>query len=207
MKIWIVSDIHDNLEGFQKLQKKANKEEGLVLLGDFTYNGIWGARRILNSISSEWKFVLSIVGNTDPEETIKILEEKGISLHNKETTIEGHRFVGFGGGLKTGFYYVPLDEKKIEETSFANSIILSHIPPLNTEISINYNVTSIGCKKYTEKILKESPKYFLSGHIHEARGTCKLGNTICINPGPFKDGYCARLNLKNGKLEFLEGYL
>lgn len=41
----------------------------------------------------------------------------------------------------------------------------------------------VGSKAVREAIEKGQPALALHGHIHEARGNTRIGNTLCINPG------------------------
>jgi Icc-related predicted phosphoesterase len=41
----------------------------------------------------------------------------------------------------------------------------------------------VGCTAVREAIEKHQPMLGLHGHIHESRGTTRLGRTLCINPG------------------------
>ena len=43
--------------------------------------------------------------------------------------------------------------------------------------------SSVGSTAVREAILRHQPLISLHGHIHESRGDCKLGQTLCVNPG------------------------
>jgi Icc-related predicted phosphoesterase len=43
--------------------------------------------------------------------------------------------------------------------------------------------TNVGSTAVAEAIRKHQPLISLHGHIHESRGDCKIGKTVCINPG------------------------
>jgi Icc-related predicted phosphoesterase len=42
---------------------------------------------------------------------------------------------------------------------------------------------SVGSTAVAESIKKHQPLLGLHGHIHESRGICRIGRTICVNPG------------------------
>lgn len=44
-------------------------------------------------------------------------------------------------------------------------------------------VKPVGSTAVREAIEEHSPVLTLHGHIHEARGNCRIGRTLCINPG------------------------
>jgi len=41
----------------------------------------------------------------------------------------------------------------------------------------------VGSKSIRDAIEKHQPLLGLHGHIHESRGSFKIGRTICVNPG------------------------
>ena len=44
-------------------------------------------------------------------------------------------------------------------------------------------MTAVGSTAVREFIEEVQPLLGLHGHVHEGRGTVKLGHTLCINPG------------------------
>ncbi len=73
-----------------------------------------------------------------------------------------------------------------------------HVPPISTAIdtapALDANLKPVvrggtvvmapaGSKAVRNIIERYQPPLALHGHIHEARGTVKLGRTVCINPG------------------------
>jgi len=42
---------------------------------------------------------------------------------------------------------------------------------------------NVGSIAVSNAIKKYQPLMSLHGHIHESRGDCKIGRTVCINPG------------------------
>lgn len=44
-------------------------------------------------------------------------------------------------------------------------------------------MTSVGSTAVREFVEKTQPLLGLHGHVHEGRGTTKIGRTLCINPG------------------------
>ena len=73
-----------------------------------------------------------------------------------------------------------------------------HVPPIDTPLDKapkvdetlkivvkagNVEMISAGSTACRKAILKHQPMLGLHGHIHESRGTVKLGKTFCANPG------------------------
>ncbi len=80
----------------------------------------------------------------------------------------------------------------------AKSVFNLHVPPIRTAIDIapvvDENLSpviqggsilmgSAGSQAVRTVIEQYQPLLALHGHIHESRGTVKIGKTICINPG------------------------
>lgn len=93
-----------------------------------------------------------------------------------------------------------------------------HVPPVGTEldrapaVSADFNYVReglgikfihVGSTAVRKSIEKHGPMLGLHGHIHESRGTVKLGRTLCLNPGSeYGDGILrgALVNLEGGKV-------
>ncbi len=59
-----------------------------------------------------------------------------------------------------------------------------------------------GSKALRAFIDDKNPVLCLCGHIHESSGKEYYGDTLVINPGPFKDGKLAVINISgSGKAE------
>jgi Icc-related predicted phosphoesterase len=80
----------------------------------------------------------------------------------------------------------------------AMSVFNLHVPPIRTAIDtapvIDENLSPViqggsmlmgpaGSEAVRAVIEKYQPVIALHGHIHESRGTAKIGKTVCINPG------------------------
>ena len=64
------------------------------------------------------------------------------------------------------------------------------------------SIVPVGSKAVREAIEEGQPTLALHGHIHEAKGNTRIGNTLCINPGSsYEQGQLlgAVINLDGGK--------
>src|SRR5215210_5714376 len=64
------------------------------------------------------------------------------------------------------------------------------------------SIVPVGSKAVREAIEERQPALALHGHIHEAKGNTRIGNTLCINPGSsYEQGQLlgAVVNLDGGK--------
>jgi len=82
--------------------------------------------------------------------------------------------------------------------SYENLICCFHAPPYNTHLDIATKLdknlkpvtrfglpvkTHVGSKAVRKSFEKYQPLLGLHGHIHESKGSDRIGNTLCINPG------------------------
>ena len=86
-------------------------------------------------------------------------------------------------------------------------ILISHTPPFNTKVDLAFNGEHIGSRSIRNFVEKYKPIAVFCGHVHEARGIDKIGNTIVANPGPARHGMYALAEVNDEikvKLESLE---
>jgi len=84
-----------------------------------------------------------------------------------------------------------------------NCIFNLHVPPFGSGLDEAPELTKdlrpklagnilipVGSKAVRDAILKHQPLLGLHGHIHESKGTKRMGKTLCINPGSmYEQGY------------------
>jgi Icc-related predicted phosphoesterase len=111
-------------------------------------------------------------------------------------------------------------EKQIQQVkNLENAVFNLHVPPYNSKLDeaplLDENLVPIdGGRTYgpvgstaVRKAIEEyQPLLGLHGHIHEAKGSVKIGRTLCLNPGSTYtegalSGYIINLN-KNGMRGF-----
>lgn len=216
MDIVVISDIHGDVENlltyFDKI--KELKFDVIVCPGDFTdinvpkgftQEGV--AELIISELKSLNKPIVSVPGNMDTKEIIKILEKEGTSVHGRGKTIKGYGFYGYGGA-KTPFgtSTEPTEEelglglqnayKDVEKTRF--KVQVTHAPPHGTRLDLLQSGIHVGSNVVKSFIESHEPIIAVSAHIQEAKGTDKLNSTFLINSGRFPEGYFGLINVNNG---------
>ena len=73
--------------------------------------------------------------------------------------------------------------------------IISHQPPYKTELDKVMVFKHIGCKSLRNYIEEQKPLLCLCGHIHEAIGIDEIGKTRIVNPGSFRAGKYAKIEI------------
>jgi len=98
-----------------------------------------------------------------------------------------------------------------------NCIFNIHVPPFDSSLDSAPEMTAdmrpkyagnslvpVGSRAVRSVIEKFQPMLGLFGHIHESRGTTRIGRTLCVNPGSiYEQGYLngALINLSRDKVK------
>jgi len=217
VRLIVGSDFHGNRMMVERFAVRAEEEhaEVILLCGDLTNFGSLEDATELLSIFAELKLpVLFVPGNCDPPSLLGVDLEGVRSLHGKIVSCGDMSFLGVGGSPPTPFHTpLEIDEEDImaELNRAAGKIIndrkfilLSHAPPRDTHLDktrFGLHVGSVSVRKFIEE---KRPLIVFCGHIHEAKGKDKIGDTILVNPGPASHGdyVSASLDEENVLVEF-----
>ncbi|WP_048148328.1 metallophosphoesterase [Palaeococcus ferrophilus] len=208
MRFVVVSDVHGNVGKAERLVERLMGEEfdALLIAGDIThFRGRESAEKVLNAFEELGKPMLAIMGNCDGRDVLDLLEERGISVHDRRVELGGVGIVGFGGSNITPFSTIwEFDDGAILESLSRNyrdgDVLLLHTPPYGTKADRIYSGRHVGSKGVRDFIKERQPPLVLCGHIHEARAVDSIGKTVVVNPGPLFRGYYATVELKGGKV-------
>lgn len=211
-QLWIViGDIHEDTDNMEKIPELSTAD-GIIVTGDLTNCGnAETAKRIMDTLKKTGLPVLAQIGNMDLAEVNTWLEETGQNLHVHTHAIAPDLVLfGIGGSNITPFQTPSEFEEKTyadwlkdlwkEASKFPHQILVSHCPPKNT-VCDQIGEMHVGSDAVREFIEKQQPDLCLCGHIHEARGTDKIGKTLVINPGRLADGGYVLLSHENGQLK------
>ncbi len=183
MRILHVSDIHCNTEKLVKVLKEEDYEL-VAATGDFS------CLEAVRALEKATGHVLAVTGNCDDPWIADELERRGMSIENKVKDVSNLLFAGVSGQS------VETSVRLLNDKSF--DILLSHYPPKGC-VDIAWSGVHIGLEEVRELVIRKEPILVLSGHVHESRGYCKLGNTLVVNAGPLMNGNYAIINIDNNK--------
>ncbi|RJS84640.1 hypothetical protein CW702_02165 [Candidatus Bathyarchaeota archaeon] len=208
INVLALTDLHGRLGAAQELAYKAEEEnvDVIIICGDITHFGTsQDAKTILSQFTPLRKPVLFVPGNCDPPSLVAVEVDGAECVHGSCRTFSGVAFIGVGGSPKTPFHtpfeleehvILELLEKGLEEAPEENKLfIISHSPPKDTSVDLTWfkvHGGSVSVRKFVEE---RKPSILVCGHIHEARGKERIGETTVVNPGPAKDGYYAIINI------------
>ena len=199
MKIISFGDIHEDLNNLTLLKNEMESADLVIVTGDLTnFNGRKEAERVIDEIMKYNENILAQLGNLDQPEVNDYLTKKGINLHRNGFIRDDVGIFGVGGSNPTPFNTpTEFSEDEIEtflldgidkvrDTKF--KIIVPHMPPKGTKLDVISAGAHVGSQSVRNFILKYKPDISLSGHIHEARGSDTIENTLAFNAGMFREG-------------------
>jgi len=171
------------------------------------------------------------LGNDDDPEVARALRESSWVRFAEDDVydLNGVEVVSWGWSNRTPWHSPrEQDEDELEASIMAaaakardpeHAIFNLHCPPYNSGLDIAPAVTDdfkvqtrggtpmtipVGSTAVRSVIERVQPLVGLHGHVHDSRGACKLGRTLCINPGSDYPHGILRgviLSIKNGKVK------
>ena len=138
--------------------------------------------------------ILAVAGNCDFPVVETYLKHANIDIHRKIIRFDKYVIAGISGSLPCpGTTW--LDELSTQIKDDEPFIFVPHQPPsetLNDEVKKGMHVGSQAIRRF---IQKTSPILCLTGHIHEGIGVDKINDCPIINPGPFRTGKYAQIEI------------
>ena len=197
MRLLILADIHGDVKRIPELIDEASKSDAVVLAGDITN---FGEPRhlavILDELERFGKPIIAVCGNCDPPVIDQELERRKYSVHANAIFLDDYAFVGAGGSLpcpgstpnEAGeSVFKDILEETVTMAEGKTLILVTHQPAWGTKLDIA-GQRHTGSKSIRDFIEKYQPVLAVSGHMHEAFGTDRIGATTLVNPGPFRNG-------------------
>ena len=205
MRFLVITDLHQNTDMIDRFNGIIREKgaEFVLFLGDVTDFGTGEqAADIISRIESK---VYVIPGNCDPLDLPEKIRDVAVDMHGNAADIGEYRLVGLGGSNITIFHTAfELEEDALYDGLKRNAcegmILMTHAPSVGIldEIPSGANVGSPAIKRIVDEY---HPILALSGHIHEAIGCKVIDGTTFVNPGPAREGYCAVVDIADGKVD------
>ncbi|MCD6458578.1 MAG: metallophosphoesterase family protein [Thermoproteales archaeon] len=195
MKILHVTDMHGDMEVLQKLASLSSENYDLVVA-----TGDYESIAVIKAFKNFKKPVLAVTGNMDSPLIASELKACSYSIENKIVKIGKYYFAGIGGRALYSSI-VGVASKLYEMNTPKPLILISHYPPVGVKVDLAWTGIHIGKSVIREIVEKFKPILLLCGHVHEARGIDKLGDTILVNPGPLYMGFYAIIDAEKLEIE------
>lgn len=199
----VLGDIHGVLPGVERaLEHLATLQlAGVLLVGDFASPAYerraWRLGHDETALAAELEEILVRVGRLGVEVAWVAgnhdlpMRDRPSCCDRRLVVLGGARVYGIGGAGpdRFGFPY-EWDEAEISALPVPDhDILLSHAPPARTALDqVARSGAHVGSEAVREIAARHS-RVVVCGHIHEARGVDRLGDTICLNAGSFGSPY------------------
>lgn len=213
MRILALSDLHSCYHTIFRTISRHQPLDLILLAGDLTH---FGPPEKLHDLVGELELIKPgiktrlVWGNCDPVSEFANLSPWYTENYIGDRVSEEIDYViaGVDGGL-TSFFHTP-NEFTEEDYLLRCSqilthpawqpnrirIVLSHFPPYGFLDTVRKN-HHVGSRSIMQ--LLEHTDLFICGHIHEQKGENRHGSCKILNPGPFKDGSYAVLELSENR--------
>ena len=207
MRIICLSDIHGSYARANAILK-AERFDVLLIAGDLTtFGAAQEASSALESFVEHGKPVVGVAGNMDPPILEEVFERLNVSINGRGKIVQGVGFFGVSASPPTPLntpYEISEDEiadralRGWRETQGAKRrIFVPHAPPSDSSVDLLKDGRHVGSSSVRKFVEEFQPDALVCGHIHEARGTDKLGNTEIVNCGPAGKGYYAIIEIND----------
>ncbi len=198
MRLLALADIHDHFKAVDDALRKAGPVDVLVLAGDLTTNGTPAqVERALQDLRVQSPHLFAVSGNMDSPAIDDCLVRLGISLNGRCQRVADVAFFGCSAApisIGTPYELPEAELKRIIELGFSQChgapqlVFVPHAPPRGV-VDLTSTGVSAGSEAVREFIDHVQPGLVLCGHIHEARGQAKIGQSLVVNCGPARRGH------------------
>jgi len=207
MKLLILADIHGSINHLPALAGDAAPCDAIVLAGDITnFGGRQELLPVLDALEAFQKPIVAVPGNCDLPVVDHELQHRGYSVHANVVMLGEFAFLGAGGSLpcpgttpnEAGeSVFSDILEEAATLAVGKSLVLVTHQPAWNTKLDPASD-RHTGSRAIRGFIETHRPVLAVSGHIHEAFGTDRIGPTTLVNPGPFRSGRYAVADLAGG---------
>ena len=207
MVIIALADIHGRVDYLPAISDSLSQANLVLIAGDLTHFGDMNeAQRILLALREHNTQILAVPGNCDRPDVDDYLRAENVNLSFNCINVDGIEFVGMGGSLpcpgntpnemSEDEFGICLSKLEAEISISPLVVLVTHQPPKNTIVDVVGN-RHTGSSTIAEFIARNNPLLAISGHIHEATGIDHIGETTLVNPGPFRQGSYAYIEISD----------
>jgi uncharacterized protein len=206
-----LSDIHSKTDSLRKIAADIAAADAVLLAGDITdFGGAAEMSAVLDEVQAYGKPVFAVAGNCDRPEAAAALAKTKCSLDGVVVNVKGIPAVGIGGSLPCpGTTPNEFSEEKFGRRLSGNPfaplsprsfIFVAHQPPFGTALDKALKIKHVGSGEIRKFVELKQPPLCICGHIHESRGVDAIGESRLVNPGAFKQGNYAMIEIGEMKV-------
>jgi Icc-related predicted phosphoesterase len=199
VRILVLTDIHGAYGVALDIVREANADV-VVIGGDLTTVGsVRDAEHAVDRFAAIAPTLFCIAGNMDLPQHDQMYERRGISLKGRGVMVGEVGLFGVSAAPLSLLHtpYERPEEELLEEMEHgyaavrkaAKKILISHAPPYGSRLDIIHAGIHVGSTAVRDFIEERKPDAVACGHIHEGRGSDRMGTTVIINCGAAYNGY------------------
>jgi Icc-related predicted phosphoesterase len=206
MRLVALSDVHGAGARLHVILGRETGYDAVVVAGDLTTMGTPADAEALLAILRTFGVpVFVVAGNMDPPELEGVLSAGARSVNGRGEVFGTIGICGCSAAPLSPLHTpYELPESEIaarcergfaEIAGAARRVFVPHAPPFNTTVDVVRSGRHVGSTAVRAAIECHAPDVVLCGHIHEARGTDRLGKSVIVNCGPAHEGSYATITL------------
>lgn len=199
MRILAFSDIHGAIERVLPIVEMERDVDVVVVAGDLTTRGSdREAEKALTALKAVGPTVVAVAGNMDPPRLEETFLRLGVSVNGTGTCVGDTGFFGVSASpvspLQTPYEITEAEILRRAEQGWTQvsgarwKVFVPHAPPKETSLDMIRGGRHVGSSAVREFVERRSPDLLICGHIHESRGTGRLGQTLMVNCGQAGNG-------------------
>jgi uncharacterized protein len=207
-----LADIHSKTSSLKSIAGDLARSDAVLLAGDIThFGGAPELSAVLDEVKDSGKPVYGVCGNCDRMEAVEALAKTECGIEGKVVSAGGVTIAGIGGSLPSPGatpnefseedYARLLSREPFASLSPGTFVFVSHEPPLNTAVDKAWIMRHVGSREIRRFIETKKPFLCITGHIHESRSVDTVGETRIVNPGAFRNGNYAVIEIENMKVK------
>jgi hypothetical protein len=205
MRLYAASDLHGKYRYGDIIKDgiRRSRADAVVLAGDIlSYRRNADLLRFLDDLPVP---VFLVRGNSDPASLERwAAQSRNVrSLHLNPVVLDGVGLVGVSGTLPLPFHsrvgwHEPRMLRRLAPLVHARTIVVAHPPPHGCRDRV-LGRWSAGSRGLSRLVRKTAPAVMVCGHIHEAAGVERLGDTLVVNCALGPDRLGAQIVLEDGR--------
>ncbi|HUK83625.1 MAG TPA: metallophosphoesterase [Verrucomicrobiae bacterium] len=206
MNLAAFADVHDDFAFVTDTLRSVGAVDVVVIAGDLTN---CGTPTEVEAALAQWQLfaprLVAVAGNMDSPAIDRALVERGVSIDGRCQVVGDVAFFGCSAApVSIGTpYEIPEEEiaariqrgfAQAQASGVSTLVFVPHAPPYGAVDRV-WSGAHAGSRAVREFVDRHQPALVLCGHIHEARGQARLGNSVIVNCGPAKRGHYALVEL------------
>lgn len=212
MRIIALADVHGRFAAVAEVLRRTAPADVAVIAGDLTHGGLPAdVERAIALWRPLVPRLFAVAGNMDSAAIDAALERLGVSLNGCCQRVGPVGFFGCSGapvGIGTPYELPESELAARAERGWAQAqgaaqlVFVPHAPPRGA-VDRTSTGKAVGSTAVRALVDRVQPALVLCGHIHEARGTARLGGSWVVNCGAAAAGHYAVIELSEhaGRVE------